>query len=443
MIRLTAYLILCLISLACAQALDTARWSHMANIRVDSISRGLIEVDLPAEELDRLNPNMSDLRVVAEGNREVGYVTSVPGTPKQSVPLPARLYNRTFVPGVSSRVTVDTGSGEMKNRVEIDSFGGNFRRTVRIEGSDDGRSWQTIRADGMVFRVWEDGEILYDKQEVTFPDNNQRYLRITVFNGSDDLRSIEIRNIKLFRRIVGTIKLASVPVRSFSSTVNGNKTVITADLGFRNLPLQCITLQAPAGLFFRRVMVQGRNAETVKGRIPGEQLKTVTVGVAWRPLGSGAVYQYPGETLLAINVDGTDSRYLRVEIENEDNPPLRVTGLTAQRSALLLQFKPEPGESYRLYLGNPEAIAPSYDLDHYIEQLRAEGITRASLGPVAPNPAYAAARPPVLPWSERQQIIFWVALLAVFLVLLLLVRRQLRAARALEASGGTGQLGKE
>jgi len=433
--------LLLLIALGWAGALDLSRWSSVADIRLDRVpEKGIVAVDLPAEALDKASPDLSDLRVVQGKDRETAYVTSVPGTPEQIVPLPVRLYNRTFVPGVSSRVTVDTGSGAMKNRVAIDTFGTNFRRAVRIEGSDDGRSWQTIRADGMVFRVWEDGQVLYDKQDVTFSDNNQRYLRVTVFNGSDDPGRIEIRGVKLFRRVAGTEKLATVPVRTFSSTVNGNKTVVSADLGYRNLPLQRVTLQVSDQLFFRQVMVQGRNAETGKGRIPGEP-EIVNVSISWTPLGSGAIYRYPGEASLTIDVDGTDSRYLQIKIENEDNQPLRVTGLTVQRNARLLEFKPEAGGPYRLYLGNPAATVPSYDLGHYIGQLRTEGVTRATLGPVLPNPAYAI-RPPAQPWSERYQIILWAVLLGVFLVLLLLIRRQLRAARALEASEGQRTAGE-
>jgi len=433
--------LLLLIVLARAGALDASRWSHAADIRLNYVpARGVVEVSLPAEALDRANPDLSDLRVVSAGNREVGYVISAPGAAEQVVPLPVRLYNRTFLPGTSSRVTVDTGSGEMKNRVEIDTSGTNFRRTVRIEGSDDGRRWEVIRDNGMLFRVSEEGTVAYDKQEVTFPDNNQRYLRITVFNGAGDPGTITIKAVKLYRRVAGPAKRVPVPVQSFAVQQVHGTMAISADLGYRNLPLQRITLQVPDKLFFRRVSVLGRNAKTRKVEVPVEDAPSGkrTMDEPWVPLGSGAIYRYPGEASLAIDVDGANSRYLRVEIENENNPPLWVTGLTVQRGARLLQFKPKPGGRCRLYLGNPKAVAPSYDLVHYIAQLRAEGVTRASLGPVTPNPAYAAARPPGPPWSERHQIILWIALLAVFFVLLLMVRRQLRAAKTQEASRDDG-----
>ena len=99
------------------------------------------------------------------------------------------------------------------------------------------------------------------------------------------------------------------------------------------------------------------------------------------------------------------------------------------RRTQYVAFRPRRGRTYALYLGNPEAERPDYDIVRYVGRLRAEGVQSASLGAVAPNRAYRSEEQEV-PWSERHRAILWLALLAVLVVLVVLVGRQARQAAA-------------
>jgi len=130
---------------------------------------------------------------------------------------------------------------------------------------------------------------------------------------------------------------------------------------------------------------------------------------------------------LRLPVDGR-CRYLLVRIHNGDNAPLKFTGMKVNRLQYHLAFQPKAGGTYRLYFGNEAAGKPQYDLAHFIDRLRADGVTTLTLAPASPNPLFAV-REKVVPWSERYRALLWAVLVAVLLILALLVLRQARRAR--------------
>ena len=112
-----------------------------------------------------------------------------------------------------------------------------------------------------------------------------------------------------------------------------------------------------------------------------------------------------------------------------------MTGAALDREPEYLVFAPETGQRYLLYFGNPDAAPPDYDFPHYADRQRAEGVTKASLCPIIGTGNIAPPRHQALPWSERYQSILWLAIAAVFAVLLTILRRQLLLARASENGG--------
>ena len=100
-----------------------------------------------------------------------------------------------------------------------------------------------------------------------------------------------------------------------------------------------------------------------------------------------------------------ESRYLhyRITIFNEDNRPLPVEQPVASGFARKVVFTAAPGGAYRLYYGNPEVSAPSYELEKLLPYLVTEELPVARLGSNEVNPAFdtPVPRPEVVPITER------------------------------------------
>ncbi len=418
---------------------EMPEWSHQASIHLEGpTGNGVVELELTPEVHDMARRDLGDLRVAAETGDEAPYVLRLAEARATKVTLKTRLYNRTYIEGTQSCVTVDFGSKALKNRVQVRTPGTDFRREVLVEGSDDGRSWQTLRGRALLFRVSRGPTGPgYEKSEVALPDNDQRYLRVTVYNGADDPARIRIRSVAAWHLVQQPADVAAVPVLDMAVFENEKerRTEITLDLGYRNLPLHELQVRLTDANFFRRARVLGRNCKERVIRTPVEDgsLREETVPEPWAHVTGGVLYRFSGggstDESVGLRISGARYRYLQLWIDNRDDPPLHCEGAGVNRLRRYLAFQPKWDGVYTLYFGNTSAGRPRYDIVHYVDRLRSEGVARATLGAAMPNPAYRPDERPV-PWSERYSGIIWLALLAALGVLGLLVYRQVKAAPA-------------
>jgi len=424
---------------------NLARWPSVAAVRLGAEAppaKALVEFALTPEAFSKALPGLGDLRLTDGAGKIVPYVTrvdrgsSTPGLVQE----PARMYNPVFTPGRSSSVTVDFGAAKARTEIDVLTPGRNFRRRVMVEASPDGQAWQVLRKSDWLFNVaHENGQ--YAKTRVALPDNDFRYLRVTVFQAPDDPADLPVEKVQSRYEKNTPPELAEVRIDPNSTAVAENPklkaTEIEVDLGYENLPLHDVVLGIADEQFLRRVEVLGRNHKTIIIEQPVENAppRKREIEEPWRSLGGGVIHRFdsaggqePSANLGLPLSEGC--RYLKLRIYNGDDAPLKLAGaaLKVHRLQEYVAFQAKGPGPYKLYLGNAGAVAPQYDLAHFAGRLRAEGATKATLDSVAPNLSYAL---PVkaIPWSERHKGLIWVAMLFLGLVLFMMVRRQFRHAR--------------
>jgi hypothetical protein len=165
------------------------------------------------------------------------------------------------------------------------------------------------------------------------------------------------------------------------------RTLLVLDLGTPGLPTTRLTVFTPQRSFYRQVMVDG-SAD----------------GESWtRVQSSDVLYSFDTPTLagakLSVNYPESTFRYYRLTVLNEDNSPLPLTGAVAHGFLRKLIFEASPGGDYRLYYGNADAAATSYELERIFPYLVTDNLPLAALGSHGPNPAYLG--PPAAPLTER------------------------------------------
>ncbi len=411
-----------------------SRWSHTAAINPQGEIKGLVSFPLSLEVFDLARPDLADLRVLSGAGDETGYIVQVDRGWEKKKPIPLELYNRTYLPGQQSSVTASFAEKILKNRIEIITAGKNFRRSVVVEGSDDGDIWHKVKEGVFLFNVTGgEGEsvVKYDKNYVDIPDNNQPLLRITVLNAPDDTGSIEIEAVNAWHYESKPPRTVKVQAAVGSVATKKSVTTLFVDLGLRNVPLAELTLRFNEDNFYRAVTVHGRNRETrvQKTRRESGKESEKIIEEPWERLASGVVYRYVYSGVVeasnTLKLDGKKTRYIKVEIENRDDKPLSLKEIEVRRLAYFIDFKAQKGQAYTLYLGNAEARGPDYDFVHFVDRLRIEGVTPANLSAPSPNPAYALPEEQI-PLSEQHKGIIWAALLAMLAVLAVLIYRLVR-----------------
>ena len=159
------------------------------------------------------------------------------------------------------------------------------------------------------------------------------------------------------------------------------QTTLLLDAGSAGFPANSIQLDIPQRNFHRQAALEGSYDS-----------------LAWSSAQSNeTLYDFDTPKFTgsdrSIRFGESRYRYYRITVFNEDNPPLPVTTARASGFVRKVIFSATAGASYRLYYGNPDVSAPSYELERIFPYLVTENLPVAHLGPHTPNPAFAMPTP--------------------------------------------------
>jgi hypothetical protein len=376
--------------------------------RIEIGQPGKVVVELDRDVYERARPDLGDLRVLDDRGQQVPYLLdraqdAVPDAVRQP-----RVLNRAFVRGESSSVTLDFGTPVLKAELVLSLSGDNFRRRVSVEGRNRHETaWETLTDGAYVFAVPAPAAARYET--VTLPENNFQYLKVTVHNGPDDVRPVEIRDAwtRPQPRRRPREQERPLPLRIVADD-KARETHLLVDLGARHQPFRALALDVADPQFFRGLKVEARSEPS--GR-PGELPH-------WRPLGETCVYRYERaghlHQQLRVDVVGRE-RSLRIRILDRDDRPLGVRGLTLVTPVERLVFDSAPERRYRLTYGSEALDAPVYDIARTVGD-PALWVAQAHAGEL--GEATRAAQPArSAPWTERHPALVW-AVLGVLVVVL-------------------------
>jgi hypothetical protein len=412
-------------------AFDHRGWKWQRSIPVEA-SSGFVRLSIIPEILDQSQATLNDLRVLDGNNNLVPHVIHWGRVRelKHMEWLAARMLNETFIPKQYTRVTLDFQEILEKNRLKVALSETNYRRRALLEGSNDSLTWEIVAEDLWFFDVrLQDRKFTLDT--FTFPRNNFRYLRLTVYNMADDPRRITIDSAKAaFYRTENKKELVEVPVKESHISFDPKKkqSIFELDLGYRNLPVVVMAFEFATPFFYRGYELVGRNQAVEKMRRKTENgWKTIDQKVPWEKVSTGVLYRtrYKNKTSAALTLEGLKApyRYLQLRVFNGDNPPLELIQTRLFRRETSLVFQATPQQTYTLIGGNAKVKQPDYDLAKAVR-----GVDEFKLPVVHSGPAELLIPPAeeALPWSERHAGLIMIALAAAVGVMLVFIIKNLK-----------------
>ena len=373
-------------------------------------------------------PGLQDLRILRGEADDIGFAVHAPTKPPVRIEQrPARVFNVAKRGKEASELTLDLGEDPpVTNCIKIETLTENFQCPVAVEGSDDGKTFKTLRADGAIFGFT--GDVAKRFTKVSFPDARMRYLRVVV-GAPAGAEPIDLTGATVFQETTdetGDLPLLLArPVQSQTETAQAAETWYRLDLGARNLPVSKIEIETAEENFSRPVRIDAGN----NPKMP-------------RHAGSGVVFRYRtsryNEERLAVEFGETFGRYVHVRLRNGDDPPLAVTRIVVYGRPRYVFFPFESGRRYRLFYGNRQARAPQYDYAKTFAHITRAEAVEARLGGVKSNPRFIATREalPPHPWIVRNQWVLYVALGVAVIALVLVAVRALRRTPVEDGAGG-------
>jgi hypothetical protein len=424
-------------------AIDLAKWKYCCGITFEGKVGEYGRADITPQIYNAAKPDLSDIRIIDSNGQQIPYliVKSYDITDRQEYSL--KIINHSTDVHNVSLATLDFGGQIMKNSIKVVTGGDDFRRAVKVEGSNDNVKFFTLVKQAFVFAVMNKQRSRFS--DIDLPLNDYRYLRITVAPMPDEKESPVIQDVRAFKDENKPAVRTSVAMICTNHTEDEkeNLSVYEYDLGFCNLPISEIRLPIDDKYFYRPITVEGRNALKRRIEIATEdnRKKFQDVNENWNYVTSSTIYRYISsdgkmqeKTTLPV-FSASTYRYLKITIRNYDDKPLRLQAASAEMIPHKIVFGIEGNiKSASLYVGSESASRPQYDIVYKLDKPLEAGTATAILGSITENPLFGKAEQKLVPWTERHKSILLIIMIAAVLVLGAFI---LKSARSIEKTGGS------
>jgi hypothetical protein len=367
---------------------------------------------------------LGDIRLINTGGEQIPYVLTEPQDTTRTQTYEPAVINRSINADRAAMVTLDFGGKTTKNSIEVVTGGSNFRRAVKIEGSNDNIEFFTLIEQAYVFAVSYDRRF----EQVDLPANDYRYLRISVSpmeaeQNSPVIGAVKASRIEQSRAERRPVKMVLV---EHSEDDKNRSSIYLYDLVYRLLPVTEIELDIADDFFYRYVTVDGRDAAARKVRIDSEDSRQRfrEVEVSWERIIGDAIYRYIGpdgqkreRLVLRIPSGRRVHRYVKVEIQNYDDKPISLKPASANMTAHEIVFESKDNAPLLLYVGSESAGMPRYDLKQRLSDPLRVSARTARLEDITGNPLFKQTEERPVAWTEKHKGLLLTVMVGVVLVL--------------------------
>ena len=404
MSRARAQMMMIAIGLAAATAsAQSPRFLHERAIETTAEGPQRLEIDLPllvgsqpftvvdAVERSIASGGLNDLRLFNAQNQEVPYLFVPPSTGRA-----ARVVGRilpitaTDLPTAkSSGFEIDFDGINPIDAVDLEGIQPPFLKRFRLEGSGDRARWTQLVGEGTAFNLPAE-QLVHTRIE--FPPGNYRYLRVTW----DDTNTARVAPPSLVNaRMVTAVSPGPIlrePLTIARRPSEPGRSRFRLTLPAPRLPIVALELTVGGAHV-------SRDARVTESSLVGGQAQPRVIGNAKlvRVVRDGITAD-----ALRIPIRQPSEPQLDLVVDDGDNPPLALEGLTAVFAELPWIYFEAPAASIAARYGDSRLTAARYDLE----------AVRPNI-PAYPNQAAWRTSPPLtltpesegLPMPERGSLL--------------------------------------
>jgi len=310
--------------------------------------------------------DLRDLRFYDAAGKEIAYLLIPPEHPE-----PRWTFGK-ILPVAATKTTsgfeVDLGSAAPVDRLRLTGIPRPFLKRFRLEGSGDRARWTLLVAEGTLFDL--PGEDLR-MTEVAFAPGEFRYLRVTW----DDRESGIVQQPRSASGRLVEARTAPVPLRAaveFRGLSAGpGHSRFQVRLPGPHLPLAAVELSVNES----RLLRTARVTENLFSR--GEVISQTLGSAMLRRAVQGSLVAAD----LRIPIRGPEEREIEITVDDNNNPPLNLVGVT-------LEFGPQPwiylespvGAPIVARYGDSHLAPPKYDLEAIRQYVGRQEVNEARWG---------------------------------------------------------------
>jgi len=329
-------------------------------------SQGFYKISLQPAFVAKSEANLADVRLTDANGKFVAYVNAadVPVKSEEKFIVFPRIENGANTDS-GTTIIVENKSAEPISRLWVKLKNTSVDRTMNISGGDDLKKWFAIE-EGIQLDQSGIKEKAEYSQELSFPASNYHYLKILV----NDKKKTPVKFLEAGVYVSPSLKNVYLPISTVKPLQADSPKVsyVTITLNDK-YQVNKIHLDIKGAKYYRRTVSVYDAGKRVPELISEAEVNSTSTN----------------DLLLSVKTNR-----LRLEIENDDNAPLTITGAALSQADQYIISYLEPGKQYYLLTGNAKTETPNYDLKFFTDSLQSF-IPAISHLEVGNNPAYKQA----------------------------------------------------
>lgn len=308
---------------------------------------------LPSQFFGKVQGDLSDLRIYGIKGKdtiEVPFFVKDNSLKKTEQKADAKLINKAAADGVHF-ITIVPETTNTINKIDLTVVEDNFDWLVKLEGSNDNSSWFTLLTNYRITGI-KNQSIAYKFSTLNFEEAQYKYYRISIPNKEQP----KIEGATTSKQDSLLQQSKSTVVTSFNLKNDQKSKTTIIDVQLKNVvPISKVSLKVMSDMdYYRPIKIEcvTDSFETSKKQNYNYML-----------LHDGFLTSVEKPT---FQFDGPFTDKIKITIENFDNQPLAIKGITVDEAQYNLVARFGAADyNYALYYGNDKANAPVYDLENF------------------------------------------------------------------------------
>lgn len=365
--------------------------------KIDSVSQtGYYKILVSPDIISVSKSDYSDIRIFDSGNNEIPYILSQEESATGRTGF--RAYNiieNSYLPKQAiTRIVVGNSARNSISRLVLIVRNTAVEKEITLKGSDDQRNWYII-ARSFPEVTWSATDETTQTMTLDFPKSNYRFFEITMNDKKKD--PLQVMKIGFYDSEIakGVYSQIPYPVIKQSDSTNTKESYLSVRFN-RPYEISKLVLHFDGPEFYFRNCLVGHYV-TVNNKSVFEEIGHFIISSGNQP-----VWEFN-----KVKTDG-----LIIIVQNSDNAPLQLRSAKAFQLNKYLIAKLKAGETYYLFAGRKNLMAPDYDLKYFADSIPTSIATVKTRGLTKIDQQAQTKKTPFF-----NQTLLWMVLVVVILLL--------------------------
>ena len=349
--------------------------SYPLKREITDVNANWHSLKLPDDLFRKINSNFDGLRIFGIKGKdtiEVPYLIKQRTNQVSTAEIPFKQLNQSSIEDIYYH-TFQLTENSIINQINLDFKQDNFDWKVSLEGSNDNQNWFSILKDYRILSI-KNKDTDYKFTKLSFPDAEYQFYRIAI--KSDTAPTLMATKTIRTDTIKGLYNDVKYQTYDLKNDAKNKETVI--EIGLKTaVPISYLKLIAQSDFdFYRSMRIEYAtdSFKTEKG-----------IEYNFTKLYEGTISSLEKT---AFNFPNTITDRLKITIRNNDNRPLRLSGLELKGNSydMVVRFD-DVSSRYALYYGSENATAPNYEIAKFESKIPLN-LSKVNLGEEQKNSSY-------------------------------------------------------